>query len=95
VAMVRRYYATYRVRRAERHFDISAEGLCLRDMPPVELAQNLDELYEEMFKRGIVPVAARQIPSEIGETLRFEVDDEMVIDHTNTVAKTTGGWILR
>jgi hypothetical protein len=63
--------------------------------PPVELAQNLDELYEEMFKRGIVPVAVRQIPSEIGETLRFEVDDEMVIDHTNTVAKTTGSWILR
>lgn len=64
-------------------------------MGPVELAQNLDEIYEEMFKRGIVPLAARQIPSEIGETLRFEVGDEMVIDRANTLAKTPSGWILK
>jgi hypothetical protein len=64
-------------------------------MSPVELAQNLDEVYEEMFKRGIVPIAARQLPSEIGETLLFEVDDEIIIDQTNTVTKTTEGWILR
>lgn len=93
--MTRRYYATYRIHRSGRRFDIPTEGLFLRDMSPVELAQNLDEVYEEMFKRGIVPIAARQIPSEIGETLRFEVDDEMVIDHSNTVEKTTGGWILK
>jgi hypothetical protein len=40
-------------------------------------------------------VAAWQIASEIGETLRFEVDDEIIIDQTNTVEKTTRGWILR
>jgi hypothetical protein len=47
--MVHHYYAAYRVHRAGRHFDISANGRCLRDMTPVELAQNLDEVYEEMF----------------------------------------------
>ena len=93
--MVHRYYATYRIHRAGRHFDICAEGRCLRDMTPVEIAQNLDELYEEMFKRGIVPIVAWQLPSEIGETLLFEVDDEIIIDQTNTVTKTTEGWILR
>jgi hypothetical protein len=92
--MERRYCVTFRIHRQGRPFDISTSGLCLRDMAPVELAQSLDEVYELMFERGLVPHAARQLPSEIGETLRFEVGDEMVIDHT-TVAKTSEAWILR
>jgi hypothetical protein len=94
--MERRYYVTFRIRRKGRLFDIPTEGLYLRDMAPVELAQSLDEVYELKFRRGIVPAgAARQLYSEIGETLRLEIGDEMVIDKTNTVAKTSEGWILR
>ena len=37
--MVRRYFATFRTYRSGRRFDIPTEGLYLRDMSPVELAQ--------------------------------------------------------
>jgi len=90
-----RHYVVFRIHRAGRRFDISTEGLYFRDMTPLELAQSLDEVYELMFERGIVPVAARDLYKEIGETLRLEIGDEAVIDNSNTVAKTAEGWILK
>jgi hypothetical protein len=80
-----------RLRRDGRCIDVKSAGRYYRNMLPEEAAQKLDDVFEKLFDCEMLPTGFDEEYRNSGESPRFRIGDEVVIDGT-TVVKTPEGW---